>query len=83
MSRITYDADILEEYINGTHDWEGGHVLVLGSQDGSEESALLVGLRFPAVEVPQGVTVLAAHLILHVEEEDADQTTSVLNHVFE
>jgi hypothetical protein len=36
VSRITNDADILEEYVaDGTQDWEGGHVLVLGSQDGS------------------------------------------------
>ena len=39
-SRITDDADILEEYVsNGTQDWEGGHVLVLGSQDGTASQA--------------------------------------------
>jgi hypothetical protein len=39
-SRITNDADILEEYVsNGTQDWEGGHVLVLGSQDGTTSQA--------------------------------------------
>ena len=45
-SRITDDADILEEYVsNGTQDWEGGHVLVLGSQDGSASQARRVKLE--------------------------------------
>ena len=72
-SRITDDADILEEYVsNGTQNWEGGHVLVLGSQDGSDSEALLVGLRFPDLDVPRGVRVLAAHVALRVEEEYSD-----------
>ena len=72
MSRITDDANILEEYVaDGRHDWDGAHVLVLGSQDGSTSGALLVGLRFSEITIPQGSTIVAAYVALRVEEEDA------------